>query len=189
MGHDALQDRLNKNIVGMAEMRTKQAEVMDLVSNHFGTVFLRDNKRCACSRTALLVHPDLCGVLLSRWTFSPAVAEDEKKCTIRLDEVGALGTGADRAEALERLAEDILNQTRAYFSEMDLHARLPETRSRYPWFLRILQCRSIEELMLTIGMETFVRNPVASGPDAGTGTGTATGGDPAHLDAAHGRME
>ena len=153
MGHDALQDRLRKNVVGMAEMRTRQAEVMDSVSNHFDTVFLRDNKRNACSRTALLLHPDLCGVILSRWKFDPEIEETASGCRISLEELGAIGKGATRQEAADSLMEDVLNQVRAYFSEMDLHARLPETRDRYPWFLRMLQCRSTDEMLAVIGIE------------------------------------
>lgn len=156
MGHDALQDRLEKNVVGMAEMRTRQAEVMDLVSNHYQTIFLRDNKRNACSRTALLLHPDLCDVVLTRWNFKPVIEENEAKCRLELKEVGAVGKGATRPEALSNLVEDVLNQVRAYFSEMDLHARLPETRDRYPFFLRVLQCRSIDDVIRTIGLADFV---------------------------------
>ena len=153
MGHDALQDRLEKNVVGMAEMRTRQAEVMDMVANHYETVFLRDNKRNACSRSALLLHPDLCDIMLSRWKFQPQIEEDESSCRITIRELGAKGEGSSRPEALEALLEDILNQVRAFFSEMDLHARLPETRERFPWFLKVLKCRSLDDIIRTVGLE------------------------------------
>ncbi len=156
MGQDTLQERLEKKVFGMAEMRTRQAEVMDLVSNHYETVFLRDNKRCACSRSAMLLHPDLCEVLLSRWEYAPLVEEKQGRTVITLKEIGARGQGADKGEALGLLVEDVLDQTKAYFSEMDLHARLPETKNRYPWYLKILNCLSVEEVIKTINLESLL---------------------------------
>jgi hypothetical protein len=155
MGQDNLQERLEKKVFGMAEMRTRQAEVMDLVSNHYETVFLRDNKRCACSRSAILIHPDLCQVLLSRWEYEPQIEEKNGKFTVILKEIGARGQSENREEALGLLIEDVLDQTRSYFSEMDLHARLPETKNRYPWYLKILNCLSVEEVIRTINLEDF----------------------------------
>ncbi|MBN2627434.1 MAG: hypothetical protein JXA95_12270 [Spirochaetales bacterium] len=155
MGQDNLQERLEKKVFGMAEMRTRQAEVMDLVSNHYETVFLRDNKRCACSRSAILIHPDLCQVLLSRWEYEPVIEEKNGKYTLTLNEIGARGQSGNREEALGLLIEDVLDQTRSYFSEMDLHARLPETKNRYPWYLKILNCLSVEEVIQTINLEGF----------------------------------
>lgn len=155
MGHDALQERLNKKVFGMAEMRTRQAEVMDLVSNHYATVFLRDNKRCACSRSAVIIHPELCQVLLNRWVFKPGLEEKPEKWIFSLDEIGAKGVGSDKETALLALLDDILDQTKAYFSEMDLHARLPETKERYPWYLKILNCRSLKDVVKTIGLSDY----------------------------------
>ena len=155
MGQDSLQERLNKKVFGMAEMRTRQAEVMDLVSNHYETVFLRDNKRNACSRSAVLIHPDLIQVLLSRWEFNPQIKETTDKIILNLDEIGAKGKGCDKKEALLCLIDDVLDQTKAYFAEMDLHARLPETRNRYPWFLKILNCRSLNDVIEIINFTGF----------------------------------
>ena len=153
MGQDTLQERLEKKVFGMAEMRTRQAEVMDLVSNHYETIFLRDNKRCACSRAAILIHPDLCGILLTKWEFSPVIKEKEGKIIFTLDEIGAKGEGPDRETALGALVEDVLDQTKAYFSAMDLHARLPETKERYPWYLKILNCLSVDDVIKAVNLK------------------------------------
>jgi hypothetical protein len=155
MGQDTLQERLGKKIFGMAEMRTRQAEVMDLVSNHYETVFLRDNKRCACSRSALLIHPELVNVLLTRWEFEPRILEEKEKYILNLEEIGAKGEGSDKKEALLHFLDDILDHTKAYFAEMDLHARLPETRDRYPWFLKILNCQSLAQVINTVNLTGF----------------------------------
>ncbi len=157
MGQDNLQERLEKKVFGMAEMRTRQAEVMDLVSNHYETIFLRDNKRCACSRAAILIHPDLCQILLKKWIFSPVEESKEDSISFTLNEIGAKGSGPDRVTALNYLVEDVLDQTKAYFSAMDLHARLPETKDRYPWYLKILNCLSVEEVIEAINLSSDIK--------------------------------
>jgi hypothetical protein len=158
MGKDLLEEKIGKHVFGMAEMRNRQAEVMDLVSNNNVPVYLRDNKRNACSRNALLISPEMCSVILDCYTFDIKINVSNNIHHLSLPQIGASGKGETIELAIDFLISDIIKITRAYFAEMDLHSRLPEMKQRYPWYLKIYQCKSPNDIRKAIGIETFLAN-------------------------------
>lgn len=158
MGKDLLEEKIGKHVFGMAEMRNHQAEVMDLVSNNNAPVYLRDNKRNACSRSALLISPEMCNVLLNHITFEVEYNRCNNIHHLFLPEIGASGKSETLELAVDALVADVIDKTRAYFAEMDLHSRLPEMKQRYPWYLKIYQCKTTGDIKKTIGIDSFLIN-------------------------------
>jgi len=160
MGKDVLEKKIGKHIFGMAEMRNRQAEVMDLVSNDNAPVYLRDNKRNACSRNALLISYEMCEVILEGYTFDIEYNVNNTIHHLLLPQVGAHGKGETIEQAIEHLVTDVIDKTRAYFAEMALHSRLPDMRQRYPWYLKIYQCKNTDHVKNVIGIDAFIADNV-----------------------------
>jgi hypothetical protein len=91
------------------------------------------------------------------YRFNPIINIDEGACLyeIILEEVGAVASGKTIKETIEILLDNIKILTDDYFEKLDYYKGITGMNKMLPYFLKIKQCSSVEELLNLLGLTSL----------------------------------
>jgi|GEM_PF-484623 len=91
-------------------------------------------------------------ILDKGYKFNPVIDEDEegRGYTITLDELLIHGDGPSIAEALQDLAENVMDYAADYFKRIDFFRQIENRKGHYPYLHRIARYNDIKQVMEVI---------------------------------------
>ncbi len=136
------------DIVGFRELRNNISLVMDNVMNDYQVV-LSGNVKKSRSGSATIISSDILNEILSVYKFEPVVSYDKgtRQYEIMIDKIGIYGTGASKDEAISNTVDMVVDIADDYFKNVGIYARIPGEKEKYPYFLRIKNCRNKDDVI------------------------------------------
>lgn len=143
-----------KDIIGFRELRSKISEVIDNVTTKFNVVISGNVKKSYDTNTVAIISTKILNDILSAYRFNTEVKKDEATGQFEAiqNEIRVYGCGDTKEEAIDQLIDLVVDSTDDYFENVEVYARIPEMRAKYPYFLRINQCRDKEELLKVLNL-------------------------------------
>ncbi|MBN1624697.1 MAG: hypothetical protein JXN10_04085 [Clostridia bacterium] len=134
-------------VIGFRELRNNISEVFDNVIYNFDIV-KSTNKKKRHSDSAVILAAKLLDGILYAYTFKPVVQCDTQTGLqkITLNEIDVVGSGETKEDAAASLLEAVQSSTVEYFSNIDLNIRLDEQKKKLPYYLKIRQCQTLQDL-------------------------------------------
>ena len=144
---------LDKKVIGLKDFRNNITEIYSKAINNFAYV-LTGNIRTG-SKTVSIISTDLLKSILENYKFNPIINFDKatNQYEIIIEEIGANGCGDKTEDAVEMIVDNVLALTEDYFEQIELYMRIDEMKVQFPYFLRIKNCNSTEELLKTLGID------------------------------------
>ncbi|MDD5603027.1 MAG: hypothetical protein PHG48_02950 [Eubacteriales bacterium] len=138
---------LYDEIIGFKELRDNISLVMENVMGDYQVV-LSENAKKNRSGSVSIISSEILNYILSVYKFESLLSYDQKtgQYEVIIDKIGIYGSGATKDEAIDNAAEMALDIADDYFRNSGLYVRLPGEREKYPYFLRIKNCRDMEEV-------------------------------------------
>lgn len=89
--------------------------------------------------------------LLSKYRFNVQVeVEEDDSFTVVMDEMDLIGAGDTKDEAIDDLAEQMVEYAQEYYQEFSLYSQSPNRADHFPYILLILTQDSIDEVKALI---------------------------------------
>ena len=143
-GNQIFQD----TVIGFRELRNNISEVFEGVIHGF-QIIESTNKKKRQSDSAVIMAAKLLDGILYAYTFNPVVRKDTQTGLqkITLNEIDVYGSGRTKDDAAANLLIAVINSTVEYFKNIDLNMRIYQQKIKLPYFLRIKQCKTKDEIM------------------------------------------
>ena len=143
----------NNNVLGFCELRNNLSEVMDRVLNNYEVVLSGRLKKNS-SNTAAIMSSEALKDILQAYRFNPEINLDEttSQYEVILKEINIYSCGDTEEEAINALLEMVEDSTSDFFENSALYMRIPDMRSKFPYFLRIYQCKDTVEIMKVLNL-------------------------------------
>jgi hypothetical protein len=142
------------DIIGFRDLRNRISEVIDSVTTNFNVVISGNIKKNHAKNTASIISTTILKDILEIYEFNTKVSKDEvtgQHETIQ-KEIGIYGCGDTKEEAINALVDLVIDSTDEYFENVDMYARIPEMKQKYPYYLRLRQCQDKEELLKVLNL-------------------------------------
>ncbi|MDX1358678.1 MAG: hypothetical protein R3232_07600 [Clostridia bacterium] len=134
-------------VIGFRELRNNISEVFEGVIHNY-RIIESTNKKKRHSDSAVILAAKLLEGILYAYTFNPVVQRDTQTGLqkITLNEIDVYGSGRTKDDAADNLIIAVINSTVEYFKNIDLNMRIYEQKIKLPYYLRIKQSKTKEEL-------------------------------------------
>jgi len=134
-------------VIGFRELRNNISEVFENVIYNYEIVE-STNKKKRHSDSAVILAAKLLEGILYAYTFKPVVQRDTQMGLqkITLNEIDVIGSGKTKEDAAANLLEAVKSSTVEYFSNIDLNMRLDEQKKKLPYYLKIRQCKTLQDI-------------------------------------------
>lgn len=144
-----------KEVIGLRDLRSNISEIIGRAINSFEEIISGNAKKGGAVATASIISTALLDDILTAYKFNPVISFDEatNQHEIRLDEINVYGSGETKEAALQELIELVIDSTQDYFTDKELYMRIPEMKEKFPYFLRIKHCSSIEDLLGVLNLD------------------------------------
>lgn len=142
-----------KRILGLRDLRSNLSEVIGKAINSFEEI-LSGNAKTG-GDTASIISTKLLTEILEVYKFNPTIDFDEvtEQYEVAIDEIGIYGSGDTKEEAIEVTVDLVIDSTNDYFQNKELYMRIPDMREKFPYYLRISHCNSIEDLLEVLNLD------------------------------------
>ena len=142
-----------KEVIGLKELRNNISDIFDRASNNFEEILTGNVKKGG--HTVSIISTDLLCTLLESYKFNPVITFDEKtnQYEILINEIGAVGCGDSKEEALEMAVDNTLALAEDFFDELELYMRIDKYKKQHPYFMRINHCNTKKALLVVLGLE------------------------------------
>lgn len=136
-----------KNVIGFRELRNNISEIFENVIYNYKIVESTNMKKRQSDSAVILAEKVLQGILYA-YTFKPVVEKDNKTGTLKISlrEIDLYGSGETKEDAAESLLRAVINNTAEFFNNIDLNMRIEQQKIKLPYYLKIRQCESEDEL-------------------------------------------
>jgi len=81
-----------------------------------------------------------------RYTYTILI-ENDKSCSIFLNEIDLFDNGATKEKAIQNLAIQLLEYSESYYQEINLWYNSPNRKKHYPYIMKVLLKNSLEEVI------------------------------------------
>jgi len=143
----------NNNIVGFKELRSNISEVIDDVVTGYNVV-ISGNVKKNSTKTAAIISTKILDEILDIYRFNPVINFDAETNQFEaiLNEINIYGCGDTKEEAIEIATDMVIDITEDYFENAEMYARIPDQKAKYPYFLRVRNCSSRDEVKKVLGL-------------------------------------
>lgn len=139
--------KTNQGVIGFSDLRKNISEVIENVMKNFLVVESGHGKKNN-TNTVSIIATDLLEQILSGYKFTPIISYDEetKQFEAIVDEINVYGCGDSKEDAIKMVLSLAISSTKDYFSNLELYMRIPEYKAKYPYYLRISKCKTLDDL-------------------------------------------
>lgn len=81
-----------------------------------------------------------------KYTYTISI-EDDKSCSIFLNEIDLFDNGSTKDKAIKNLAIQLLEYSESYYDELNFWYNSPNRKKHYPYIMKILLKDSLEEII------------------------------------------
>jgi len=152
----ATENAFGKKVVGYRELRSKLSDIMAKVIFDGQSVFCGNVKKNN-EETATIISTELLRKVLDAVAFNPSIAYDKEtgQYEVIIKEIDAAGFGDTLEELQDVTVDNVLDLTEDYFENIDKYIRFDEYKNMYPYYLKILNCESRDEVLEVMSMKNI----------------------------------
>ncbi len=145
----------DREVVGLKDLRINLSELVAKAINGFEEIISGNAK--VGGKTASIIATNVLDDILEVYRFNPVFSYDEetKQHEIKLEEISVYASGDTQEEALKVLVDLVIDNTIEFLENKELYMRIPEMKKKFPYFLRLYHCNSLEELIGVLNLDNL----------------------------------